>query len=57
MNEGTGPQGFTRDVGTFEAGASDDEAVVDRDLVNDEDGDEKSEEPDDGESLDDRVDE
>ena len=49
-----GPQGFTREAdgtGTYEA------AEVDDELVADEEEEQKSEEPDDGESLDDRIDE
>jgi len=55
-NDGTGPQGFTRDGATandftdYDADA----AEVEEELVNDEE--EKSEEPDDGEDLDEQVD-
>ena len=50
-NENTGPQGFSRDL---EIGATYDAADEDDELVDD---DPKSEEPDDGEDLDERIDE
>lgn len=51
----TGPQGFTRDMASF--GANDhDGAEVDDELVDDNE-EMKSEEPDDGEDLDERIDE
>jgi hypothetical protein len=49
-NEGSGPQGFTRDIDLHDDGADVDED----ELIDD---DQKSEEPDDAESLDERIDE
>ena len=52
--DGTGPAGFTRDG---EGNTHDVEAVEDEDLVNDSEEEQKSQEPDDGEDLDERIDE
>ena len=49
-NEVTGPHGFTADIEVNDDGAEVDDQFIDEEEV-------KSEEPDDGEDLDDRVDE
>jgi len=48
-NEGTGPMGFTRDIDLQDDGADDEDEMID--------DDQKSEEPDDAESLDERIEE